>query len=234
MLQLPYQVPEEYDFEIEFTPNDAGANVNQYLSAAGHSFAWKLNAHSRTPPLYGLDLLDGKLCSQFDEAAVQTSTAIESGRRYRSTVEVRRDGLRALLDGKELLKWSGDFKRLSMEEIMRLRDNQHLGIGSWKRAVTFHKIEVREVTGRPSEVFAPGRTLQLMEGPTALVSGEGLATIRTPITTLRTVTVHDTDGLVIQFSPDSSGYIVHLPSRTEMVLEENTLDATILTLHRIR
>ncbi|MDP1587985.1 MAG: DUF1080 domain-containing protein, partial [Prosthecobacter sp.] len=147
VLQLPYQVPEEYDFEMEFTPDDAGANVNQYLSAAGHSFAWKLNAHSRTPPLYGLDLLDGKFCSQFDEAAVRTSTAIEPGRRYRSTVEVRRDGLRALLDGKELLKWSGDFKRLSMEAIMRLRDDQHLGIGSWNRAVTFHKIEVREVTG---------------------------------------------------------------------------------------
>ncbi|MDZ4401393.1 family 16 glycoside hydrolase [Prosthecobacter sp.] len=147
VLQLPYQVPEEYDFEMEFTPDDAGANVNQYLSAAGHSFAWKLNAHSRTPPLYGLDLLDGKFCSQFDEAAVRTSTAIEPGRRYRSTVEVRRDGLRALLDGKELLKWTGDFKRLSMEAIMRLRDEQHLGIGSWNRAVTFHKIEVREVTG---------------------------------------------------------------------------------------
>lgn len=104
-------------------------------------------------------------------------------------------------------------------------NQDHLIYGTW---------EVREVTGRPSEVFAPGRTLQLMEGPTALVSGEGMATIRTPFTTLRTVTVHDTDGLVIQFSPDSAGYIVHLPTRTEMVLEENTLDATILTLRRTR
>jgi hypothetical protein len=101
----------------------------------------------------------------------------------------------------------------------------HLIYGTW---------EVREVTGRPSEVFAPGRTLQLMEGPTALVSGEGIAPLRQPFNTLRTVTVHGTEGLVIQFAPDSAGYIVHLRSRTEMVLEGNDLDATILTLRRSR
>jgi hypothetical protein len=104
-------------------------------------------------------------------------------------------------------------------------NQDHLIYGTW---------EVREVTGRPSEVLAPGRTLQLMEGPTAVVSGEGMATVRTPFQTLRSVTVHDTEGLLILFSTDSSGYIVHLPSRTEMILEENTLDATILTLRRTR
>jgi hypothetical protein len=52
--------------------------------------------------------------------------------------------------------------------------------------------------------------------------------------TIRSQTVHETEGLLILFSPDSSGYIVHLPTRTEMVLEENTLDATILRLRRAR
>ena len=72
-------------------------------------------------------------------------------------------------------------------------NSDHRIYGTW---------EVREVTGRPSEVFAPGRTLQLMEGPTALVSGEGMAPIRQPFNTLRTVTVHGTEGLVIQFATD--------------------------------
>jgi hypothetical protein len=94
--------------------------------------------------------------------------------------------------------------------------------------------EVREVSGRASEVFAPGRTLQIIEGPAVVVSGGGLATHRTPFQTIRSVTVHGTEGLLMLFSPDSSGYIVHLPTRTEMRLEENTLDATILTLRRVR
>ncbi|HEX9165802.1 MAG TPA: hypothetical protein VF862_07805 [Gemmatimonadales bacterium] len=94
--------------------------------------------------------------------------------------------------------------------------------------------EVREVTGRASEVFAPGRTLQILEGPTAVVSGGGLATVRKSFQTIRSETVHGTEGLLILFSTDSSGYIVHLPTRTEMLLEENTLDATILRLRRVR
>jgi hypothetical protein len=147
VLELPYRPPDEYDFEIEITPHGPGANVNQYLCASGHSFAWKLNAHQATPPLYGFEMLDGKACKDFFEAATHTNTAIESGHRYRSRIEVRRGGLRALLDGTELVQWSGDFSRFSMENITRLRDQQHLGIGSWKRAVTFHKITVRELTG---------------------------------------------------------------------------------------
>jgi len=147
ILQLPYRPPVEYDFEIEFTPNDAGGNVNQYLAAAGHSFAWKLNAHYVTPPLYGFELLDGRFCKDFGEAATHFPAAIETGHRYRSTVEVRRGGLRGLLDGKELVKWSGDFNRLSQEGITRMRDEDHLGIGSWRRPITFHKATVREVSG---------------------------------------------------------------------------------------
>jgi hypothetical protein len=147
VLQLPYYPPEEYDYEIEFTPDDDGRNVNQFMSAGGRSFAWKLNAHNVVPPLYGFELLDGKFCKDFKEAATQLDAALEKGRRYRSTIQVRRGSLRALLDDKELVRWSGDFKRFSMEDHSRLSDELHLGIGSWKRAVTFHKIQVTEVTG---------------------------------------------------------------------------------------
>lgn len=158
VLQLPYRPPEEYDFEIEFTPSNAGLNVNQYLSAGERSFAWKLNAHNRTPPLYGFELLDGKFCKDLTEAAANIATAIEPGRRYQSVVEVRRGGLRGLLDGKEIVKWSGDFRRFSMEGVTRLRDDEHLGIGSWKRNVTFHKVEVREITGAGKMDVRPAST----------------------------------------------------------------------------
>ena len=73
-------------------------------------FAWKLNSHNVVPPLYGFELLDGKFAKDFKEAATQIPDAIKDGQRYRSTVEVRRGSLRNLLDGKELVKWTGDFK----------------------------------------------------------------------------------------------------------------------------
>ena len=147
VLQLPYEPPDEYDFEIEFTTTGSGLNVNQYVAAGGTMFAWKLNSHNVNPPLYGFELLDGKFAKENKEAAKQIPDAIKDGQRYRSTVEVRRGSLRTLLDGKELVKWTGDFKRLSIENSTPMKYSGRIGIGSWRRPVTFHAVRVREVGG---------------------------------------------------------------------------------------
>ena len=140
VLQLPYEPPEEYDFEIDFTTTGSGLNVNQYVAAGGRMFAWKLNTHNVAPPLYGFELLDGKFSKDFKEAATQIPEAIKDGQRYRSTVEVRRGSLRTLLDGRELVKWTGDFKRFSMESVTPMKYAGRIGIGSWRRSVTFHAV----------------------------------------------------------------------------------------------
>ena len=150
VLDLPYAPPEEYDFEVEFTPQSDGRNVNQYLVAAGSSFAWKLNAYGQSPPIYGLDLLDGKLAKDRDEAVVQNPLMLKPGQRYTSKIEIRRGSLRALVNGGEFLQWSGDFSRLSLEGIYRLHGGRHLGVGSYQRGVIFHRIVVREVAGKGS------------------------------------------------------------------------------------
>ncbi|MBC7818407.1 MAG: DUF1080 domain-containing protein [Planctomycetaceae bacterium] len=147
VLQLPYEPPEEYDFEMEFTTTGSGLNVNQYVAASGQMFAWKLNSHNVNPPLYGFELLDGKFAKENKEAATQIPTPINDGQRYRSTVEVRRGSLRTLLDGKELVKWTGDFKRLNLEPSTPMKHASRIGIGSWRRPVTFHSVTVREVSG---------------------------------------------------------------------------------------
>lgn len=150
VLELPYEPPEEYDFEAEFTPHGGNRNVNLYLSAGGSSFAWKLHAHGKEPPAYGLDMLDGtpipaRLAA--GDGVASNPLRIEDGKRYTTRVEVRRGGLRCLVDGAEILKWSGDFKRLSMEPQTKLRNARAIGIGGYNRAVTYHRVEVREVSG---------------------------------------------------------------------------------------
>ena len=147
VLQLPYTPPDEYDLEIEFTPTANGMNVNHYIAAQGSMFAWKLHAHGKVPPLYGFELLDGKYCRDFSEAAVQLDLPLKVGQRYRSVVEVRQDSLRTLLDGKQLVQWTGEFKRLSLEPKTPMQYPGRIGIGSWRRAVTFHSVRVREIGG---------------------------------------------------------------------------------------
>jgi hypothetical protein len=143
MIEFSDPAPSEYEFEAEFTPTGPGNNINFHLTMAGHPFAWKLNAHGRTPPLYGIDLLDGRKCSDFPEGGVTRDLKLETGRRYSSRVEVRARSVTAYVNGEQFFTWSGDPQRLSLEEAMRLRDPQHLGLGSWDRGVIFHRATVR-------------------------------------------------------------------------------------------
>ncbi|MBI5818586.1 MAG: DUF1080 domain-containing protein [Verrucomicrobia bacterium] len=148
VLKLPYVPPAEYDFEIEFTPQSDGKNVNQHLVAAGSSFAWKLNAYGQKPPIHGFDLLDDELARNRSEAVAHNPLTLEPGRRCTSKVEVRRGSLRALVNGEEYVRWSGDFNRLSLETLWKLPNNRQLALSTYNRGVVFHRIEVREVTGK--------------------------------------------------------------------------------------
>lgn len=142
VLELPYEVPDEYDFEIVFTPDSGGLNVNQYLSAGGHAFAWKLNSHMQQPPLYGFELLDGKYAKQTPEASTRRDLELTPGQTVISKIEVRRNSLRAFVNGKLFVSWGGDFARFSAEEATRLNNPRHIGVGAYKRAATFERISL--------------------------------------------------------------------------------------------
>jgi hypothetical protein len=69
--------------------------------------------------------------------------------RYRSLVQVRRDSLRAFLDGREVLRWSGNYKRFEIGGPFSSPDPRKLGVAAWQSTVVFHKA-----------VFRPPATLQ--------------------------------------------------------------------------
>jgi hypothetical protein len=143
MCELPYEPPDEYDFEVEFTPTSDGNNVNLHLRAGGAAFMWKLHAYRKTPPVYGFDLYDG--ARQAPGVSTVNPLALEIGRRYTTRVEVRRTGLRGFVNGVEFVAWTGDFKKFSTEESARLRNDRRLAIGSHGRSVLFHRADVRAV-----------------------------------------------------------------------------------------
>jgi serine/threonine protein kinase len=145
-LQLPYQPPEEYDFEVEFTVRSDQQSVGQMLSAQSRMFSWIVGGYTPQEPRAGFEKFDGGATNKLSETAVPMKGNLERGRRYVSRVEVRATGLRGLLDGVELVNWRGSFRRLSLDTINELRDDKHLGLRA-ARDVIFHKITVREITG---------------------------------------------------------------------------------------
>ena len=145
LLAFRHTPPEEYDFEIEFTLKEGVSEASQIIPLQGRSILWKMGFKNTNPTLFGFGpLLDGV---PFDvptrQDAVIKRPRLLSGQRYRSLVEVRKGSLRALINGREVLKWSGDFKRLGGVADYVMPDPKCLGIGGWSGGIIFHKAEVR-------------------------------------------------------------------------------------------
>ena len=146
LLGFNYDPPEEYDFEIEFTIQDGNREVSQALPFAGRTILWKLGCHSNKEGqgAFALSTLDGNNPgSKARTEALVRLPLLKLNQRYRSVVEVRRGSFRAVLDGKELLRWSGDFQRLSGEDAFSLPNPRQLGVAAWSTSVLFHKAELR-------------------------------------------------------------------------------------------
>ncbi|HYF36449.1 MAG TPA: lectin-like protein, partial [Prosthecobacter sp.] len=147
VLEFDHSTPEEYNFEIEFTVTAGTREVVQVLPLPTHSIIWKMGPERKDPAPYGFGpILDGaNITSGTRTEAMTHLPRLKIGQRYRCLLEVRKGSLRAVLDGAEIVKWSGDLMRLNWEPIWQLRNPRHLGIAAYTSSVIFHKAELSPV-----------------------------------------------------------------------------------------
>jgi serine/threonine protein kinase len=156
MLLFKHETPEEYDFEIEFTLRGGILEANQIIPLpGGDNILWKMGFAGGNPTSFGFGPnLDGvKMDAPARTEAKVMLPRLQQGRRYRSLVEVRKGSLRALIDGAEVLKWSGDQKRLKIDSEYASKNGRQLGIGGFSGHIAFHQAEVR-APGAPSTLAA--------------------------------------------------------------------------------
>ena len=148
-LEIPYYPPEEYDFEVEYTPSSViGSGVGQIISVAGYQTHWLPGLRppqSQSPGFGDLDCV-GKTCTI--AGWVPSEVRPLAGKRNISKVEVRRDALRAFSNGTEWARWTGAVWRFSLGADICLRDPFALGICVLKNDYTvIHRATLREITG---------------------------------------------------------------------------------------
>jgi hypothetical protein len=140
-LRLPYEAPEEYDLKAAFTRTQGKGQIALLLAANKKAFGFALDISGEAR----FEMVNGKAAK--DNPTV-VPVAVSNEHRYTLTVEVRKAQVRALLDGKELAAWKTDYKDLSRYTVWKLGDNAMCGIGAHNAAVTFHAVELVEVTGK--------------------------------------------------------------------------------------
>ena len=142
-LQFPYIPPEEYDIRITAARTGPNESFLIGLVGGGRSFAVILNGWRGT--FSGLHRLDGQ-AGNANESTV-AGAVFPDTRPRNILVNVRKTGIAVWLDGKTLIAWKGDFKRLSQNSGWRVRRQDVLWLGALNSCYKVTDYKVTPVTG---------------------------------------------------------------------------------------
>jgi predicted Ser/Thr protein kinase len=144
-LQIPYQPPEEYDFRVSFVRRAGMGDVNLILNQAGRPFLWVMGAFGNT--VFGFGEID-KMWANANPTTVTAHPCLENGRLYTVVVQVRRNGMRAYLNGKLLAQWRTDYRDVSIDDSWKLPDPTRIGLGTYEGPTEFRRLQVLEKRGK--------------------------------------------------------------------------------------
>ena len=139
-LELPYRPPDEYDLRLDFTPTGSIEGITPCLLGNGRQFRCEFGASKNTS--VSLNVVNGTIYD--NPTLVKKDAWLSVGRRHEVVMQVRRDQVRAYLDGVLVLLYRTDYKNLSLKAdgLWDLRDTTILGLGAYQ-PTTFHKVEGR-------------------------------------------------------------------------------------------
>src|SRR5262245_31574123 len=138
-IEIPYRPPEEYDFIVTFSQPGLRNGISLIMPKpqGGGSFFWYLGASDGSE--YGFASNPNIMGQQ--PGLTQANTA------YTTTVQVRKNSVKGLLNGKELINHPTNFADLTCDDWRRIRDTSLLGLACDDPTV-FHYVRVVEITGK--------------------------------------------------------------------------------------
>jgi hypothetical protein len=142
-VQIPYRPPREYDFIVTFSQPSLRNGISLIMPNpnGGGSFFWYLGGGQGSDFGFWTTLRKGK----------PLPGLIQAGTAYSTTVQVRRNGVKGLVNGKVLMSHRTDFRDLTCDNWRQLRDTTLLGVACDDPTV-FHYVWLVEITGKGTPV----------------------------------------------------------------------------------
>src|SRR5262249_12568660 len=124
-IQIPYTPPSEYELSMTVRRLDGTGIFNVGLIAANTPFILGLDGEGRS----GLEILDGKMFHANE--TTHPGMILPVGREATVVCTVRNDGVMATCDGKVIVDWKGNYRRLTFNKGWQVPNPNQLWIGEW-------------------------------------------------------------------------------------------------------
>ena len=127
-IYVPGEVPEEYS--LSMTAELPAEHEGDFAFAIGLFAHGSQRQISCTLKHTGFDTIDGKLLENNDTTT--PGPLLKPGTPVHLVCTVTKSGIRLEADGKSIINWKGDFRRLSSTAAWSVPDGRRLYLGSWK------------------------------------------------------------------------------------------------------
>ncbi|HLY09598.1 MAG TPA: protein kinase [Planctomycetota bacterium] len=189
--QIPYLPPAEYDLTI-VAERKGGSNSLNLGLVVGESQAMVILGGA-AGDVSGLERIDGKNFAENETSVVKN--LFEKDRRVTIVCSVRRTGVSVSADGRMLIQWKGDSRRLDVWERWGVPNKKALFIASSATAYLVHQMMVTPVSGQ-------GYFLRKPAAP-----GAGLAPLPKGSVDLLSLIDPKLDGVQGEFTRDAAGLL---------------------------
>ncbi len=151
-IEIPFRPPEEYDLRLVFMRQAGADAVGVVLSRQDRTFAWLMGAMNNTA--FGFESIAGARAWS-NASTVPALSCLKNDRLYTCVLQVRKDGIRAYLEGQPLTRVETDYSNLGLDEAWALRSPGVLGLVTHESPTLFHRLELLEVAGKGEPVERP-------------------------------------------------------------------------------
>ncbi len=137
-IEVPYIPPAEYDFIVTFSQPGLRNGISLIMPKPdGNSFFWYLGSNGGASYGFAAEPMNKE---------GQVPGLIKVNAQHTTVVQVRRNSVKAFLDGKELMNLPTDFREFTCDNWREIRDTRLLAVACDDPTV-FHFVRLIEVTG---------------------------------------------------------------------------------------
>ncbi len=146
-IELPFQPPEEYELNVIAEPLDEPNGLILGQRAGEHPFLVLINyAQGNAVPASAIENIDGKNFSQ--NASTVNREVLAKNRLSQIVCTVTKDSVTVTCDGRELIHWEGDSKRLSLSDYWKTPHDNVLFLGAYDCRYRFHRVTLTPLSGQ--------------------------------------------------------------------------------------